>query len=173
MGVVLIGYRGSGKTTVGRLLAERLGKPFVDCDAVIAKMAGRSIREIFLAEGEEGFREIEMRVIAESARKDCVLAVGGGAVMRQENQRTLKEAGHRMVYLRCEARELLRRIQGDPETSDNRPNLTNLGGGIEEIEVLLKQREPIYRALMSAEIDVTNLSPQQAADRLAKLIGND
>ncbi len=78
-----------------------------------------------------------------------------------------------MVYLRCDARELLRRIQSDPGTSDNRPNLTNLGGGIEEIQAVLEEREPIYRALMSAEIDVTALSPVQTVDRLAKLIGND
>jgi shikimate kinase len=173
MGVVLIGYRGSGKTTVGRLLAKRLGKSFVDCDTVIVKKTGRSIREIFLAEGEEGFRKIEMSVIAESAMEDCVIAVGGGAVLRGENQRALKDQGHQMVYLRCESRELLRRIEADPGTSDNRPSLTNLGGGIEEIEAMLEQREPIYRALMSAEIDVTKLSPEQAADRLAKLIGRD
>ena len=173
MGVVLIGYRGSGKTTVGRLLAERLGKSFVDCDVMIVKKAGRSIREIFLAEGEEEFRKIEMSVIAESATTDCVIAVGGGAVLRDENQRALKNGGHRMVYLRCESRELLRRIEADPGTSDNRPSLTKLGGGIEEIEALLEQREPIYRALMSEEIDVTKLSAEQAADRLAKLLGRD
>jgi len=93
--------------------------------------------------------------------------------MGEENQRALTEAGHRIVYLRCMPRELLRRIRADAGTCDNRPNLTSLGGGIEEIEALLEQREPIYRALMSAEIDVTNLAPAQAADRLAKLIGND
>ncbi len=151
MGVVLIGYRGSGKTTVGRMLAERLEKPFVDCDLQIVEKAGRSIREIFLAEGEEGFRKIEMAVIAEITKKDCVIAVGGGAVIREENQKSLKSGGHRMIYLRCEPDELLRRIQRDPGTSDNRPNLTNLGGGIEEIEAVLERREPIYRAPMSAE----------------------
>jgi shikimate kinase len=173
MGVVLIGYRGSGKTTVGRLLAERLGKPFLDCDVLIVKRAGRSIREIFIAEGEEGFRRHETAVIAENAAKDCVIAVGGGAVIREENQRALKDAGHQMVYLRCDTRELLRRIEGDPGTSDNRPSLTNLGGGIEEIQTVLEQREPIYRALMSAEIDVTTLTPLETVDRLAKLIGED
>jgi shikimate kinase len=173
MGVVLIGYRGSGKTTVGRLLAERLGKSFLDCDVLIVKKARRSIREIFLAEGEEGFRKLESAVISEHAANDCVIAVGGGAVIREENQRSLKGAGHQLVYLRCDARELLRRIRSDPGTSDNRPNLTSLGGGIEEIQAVLEEREPIYRALMSAEIDVTTLSPLQTVDRLAKLIGND
>jgi shikimate kinase len=173
MGVVLIGYRGSGKTTVGRLLAQRLQKSFIDCDVLIVQKAGRSIREIFQAEGEEGFRKIEMSVIAENAATDCIIAVGGGAIIRKENQLALKDAGHHLVYLRCDAGELHRRIQADPGTSDNRPSLTTLGGGLEEIQAVLQQREPIYRALMSAEIDVTSLTPQQTADRLAKLIGND
>ena len=146
MGVVLIGYRGSGKTTIGRLLADRLGKSFIDCDALIVKKAARSIREIFLTGGEEEFRKIEMTVIAENAVKDCVIAVGGGAIIRKENQLALQNAGHHMVYLRCDAHELLRRIQGDPGTSDNRPSLTSLGGGIEEIQAVLEQREPIYKA---------------------------
>ncbi|HEX4056307.1 MAG TPA: shikimate kinase [Tepidisphaeraceae bacterium] len=174
MSVVLIGYRGSGKTTVGRLLAQQLGRLFVDADDLIVKKAGKSIREIFLTGGEEEFRNLEMRVIARLCEmKDCVIALGGGAVLRKENQQALAQAGHRIVYLRCEAGELLRRIQGDPATSDNRPNLTNLGGGIEEIEAILKQREPIYRSVMSAELDVTGLTPRQAAERLAKMIVQD
>ncbi len=102
-----------------------------------------------------------------------MIAVGGGAVLREENRRVLTQAGHRIVYLRCDPRELLRRIQADPATSDNRPNLTSLGGGIEEIETLLKQREPIYKAVMSAELDVTRLTPPQAAQRLAKMMLKD
>ena len=65
---------------------------------------------------------------------------------------------------------MLRRIQGDPGTADNRPHLTDLGGGIEEIERLLSQREPIYRVVMSDEVDVTNLTPQQAAERIVELV---
>lgn len=78
MGIVLIGYRGSGKTTVGRLLAERLAKTFIDCDEVIVARHGKSIREIFSAGGEEAFRRLETSVIAELAAKtDHVIAVGG------------------------------------------------------------------------------------------------
>jgi shikimate kinase len=169
MGVVLIGYRGSGKTTVGRLLAQRLGKAFVDCDEAIVARQGKSIREIFQIGGEEAFRKAEMEAISELAsRADCVIALGGGAIVREENRRAL--AGHKIVYLRCEAEELLRRIKGDPASSDNRPNLTSLGGGIEEIQSLLRQREPIYRAAMSAELDVTHLTPLEVAERLERLI---
>jgi shikimate kinase len=169
MAIVLIGYRGSGKTTAGRLLAERLGKAFVDCDEVIVARQGKSIREIFLTRGEKAFRKAEMKVIAElKSSGDCVIAVGGGAIVREENRRAL--AGHKIVYLRCEPAELLRRIKADPASSDNRPNLTSLGGEIEEIQSLLRQREPIYRAAMSAELDVTHLTPLEAAERLESLI---
>jgi shikimate kinase len=170
MSIVLIGYRGSGKTTVGRLLAKQLGRPFADCDDLIVQREGKSIREIFLAGGEEAFRKLEMSAIEELAKKkaDHVIAVGGGAVLREENRRAL--TGHFVVYLRSEPRVLLRRIEGDPATSDNRPNLTGLGGGIEEIESVLRVREPIYRAAMSVEIDVTNLSPTQAAEEIARLL---
>jgi shikimate kinase len=169
MVIVLIGYRGSGKTTVGRILAQRLGKAFVDCDEVIVARQGKSIREIFLTRGEEAFRKAEMEVISElSSSTECVIALGGGAILREENRRAL--AGHKIVYLRCEEEELLRRIEGDPASSDNRPNLTNLGGKIEEIRALLRQREPIYRAAMSAELDVTHLTPLEVAERLERLI---
>ena len=92
MGVVLIGYRGSGKTTVGRLLAERLAKAFVDCDEVIVARQGKSIREIFLTQGEEAFRKAETQVISELASStDCVIALGGGAIVREENRRARRD----------------------------------------------------------------------------------
>jgi shikimate kinase len=169
MGIVLIGYRGSGKTTAGRLLAEHLGKSFADADDLIVERAGKSIRDIFAEGGEKLFRELEMAVVAELAgRGDMVIAVGGGAIIRDENRRAL--ANHNIVYLRCDVSELLRRIRSDPNTSDNRPNLTSLGGGVEEIQTLLRQREPIYKVAMTHEIDVTNLRPAEVVDRLLKLI---
>jgi shikimate kinase len=169
MSIVLIGYRGSGKTTVGRLLAARLGKTFVDCDEVIVSRSGKTIRGIFDEGGEDAFRKLESSVIAELASKtDHVIAVGGGAVLREDNRRAL--ADNFVVYLRCDPGGLLRRIQEDPATFDNRPNLTGLGSVIEEIETLLRRREPIYRAAMNVELDVTNLSADQAAEKVAGLI---
>ena len=170
MSVILIGYRGSGKTTVGRLLAGRLGKKFVDADDLIVERAGQSIREIFSAGGEQAFRTLEIEVISQLAKEpDAVIALGGGAVTREENRKAL--AGHKIVYLHCAAPELYRRIRSDPATSDNRPSLTALGGGIEEIEALLRQREPIYKAVMTEAIDVTGLSVEQVVDRIASMIG--
>jgi shikimate kinase len=168
MAILLIGYRGSGKTTVGRLLSRIRNEPFADADDLIIQRAGKSIREIFQAGGEPAFRKIEAEVIADLAGSASgVIGLGGGAILSEGNRTAL--SGHKIVYLHCEPAELLRRITTDPATSDNRPNLTSLGGGIEEIQTLLEQREPIYRAAMTHEIDVTNLTPQQVADRLAKL----
>jgi shikimate kinase len=168
--VILIGYRGSGKTTAGRLLAGRLGKKFVDADDLIVARAGRSIREIFSGGGEEAFRKLEMEIISELAKEmDAVIALGGGAVTREENRKAL--VGHRIVYLKCEAAELHRRIRSDPGTPDNRPSLTELGGGIEEIEAVLRQREPIYKAVMSEAIDVSGLSAEQVVEGIVSRIG--
>ena len=143
MSIVLIGYRGSGKTTVGRALAGRLGSGFVDTDEWVVRRAGRSIRDIFADQGEGAFRDLESAVVREAAvLHGHVVALGGGALGREENRMALREKGHKVVYLRCEPEELLRRIRSDPATAANRPNLTHLAGGIEEIRALLAVREP-------------------------------
>ena len=171
MSVFLIGYRGSGKSTIGRLLADRLWQTFLDSDELIVKQAGKSIKEIFDSEGEPGFRDREAAVVRELAMlSDHVIALGGGAVLREENRNVLRKDGHKIIYLRCEPAELHRRIHADPQTAENRPALTGLGGGFEEIERLLADREPIYRACMTAELDVTNLSPEDATVYIARLL---
>src|SRR5215217_1251232 len=130
MSVFLIGYRGSGKSTVGRRLADRLWQSFHDSDELVVKQAGMTIKEIFAAEGEAGFRDRESAVVRELAMlDDHVVALGGGAVLRQQNRDALKAAGHKVIYLRCEPQELLKRIHADPATAANRPALTGLGGG--------------------------------------------
>ncbi|HUB25060.1 MAG TPA: shikimate kinase [Tepidisphaeraceae bacterium] len=170
MSVVLIGYRCSGKTTVGRLLASRLGRPFVDSDDRIVGLAGKSIRDIFAERGEEGFRDLETRIVEElAALPEHVIALGGGALNRAENRKAFAACGHRIIYLRCEPAELLRRINADPNTAQSRPALTALGGGIEEIEKLLARREPIWKQMCSAELDVTHLPIEQAVAEVAKL----
>lgn len=171
MSVFLIGYRGSGKSTIGRNLARRLRQEFLDSDELIVKKAGKTIREIFRQEGEPAFRDLEAQIILELAgRKDHVIALGGGALERAENRRALGAGDHQIIYLRCEVTALLRRISGDAGTSDNRPHLSNLGGGIEEIQEVLAQREPIYRAAMTDELDVTHLTPDQAAEQIVRLL---
>lgn len=171
MSIVLIGYRGSGKSTIGYKLANRLWQEVVDTDALVVKKAGKTIAEIFEQDGEQRFRDLETEVVKEVAiLQDVVISLGGGAVVREENRRALKEAGHKIVYLKCDPEVLLQRIQSDAATSMSRPNLTNLFGGIEEIEKVLAEREPIYRELMTAELDVTNLSVEDAVVYIVRLL---
>ncbi len=167
MGVVLIGYRGSGKTTVGRKLGERLGQQFIDADELVVARARKTIREIFEKDGERVFREHESAVLQQVLSKlDHVLSVGGGAIESEENRRLFAGGGHRIIYLRCESDELLRRIRADSQTAAMRPALTQFDGGIDEIRTVLARREPIYRSVMTEEIDVTHLSPAQVVDRI-------
>jgi shikimate kinase len=171
MSVALIGYRGSGKSTVGKRLADRLWQPFVDTDELVIKKAGKNIREIFESSGEPGFRELEAQAVVDVCRlAEHVIALGGGAVLREENRRAIKDAGLKVIYLRCEPEELLKRIEADPATAATRPSLTGLGGGIEEVRKLLAEREPIYRSVMTAELDVTHLSPQDAVVYITRLL---
>jgi shikimate kinase len=168
--IVLIGYRCSGKTSVGRKLAERLGLSFADSDEVLVGRAGKSIRHIFAEQGEAAFRDLETAVVRELASKlNYVIALGGGALGRPENRKAIQEGKHQVIYLRCEPPELLRRIESDPATVESRPALTKLGGGIEEIEKLLAQREPIWRQMCGGELDVTDLTIEQVVEEVAKL----
>ncbi len=171
MSAVLIGYRGSGKSSIGHKLADRLWQKCVDTDAMIVSKAGKSIAEIFADEGEARFRQLEVEAVREAATmQDVVIALGGGAPLREENRRVIKEAGHRVIYLKCEPQVLFERIQNDPESRANRPNLTNLGGGIEEIAKVLAEREPIYRQMMDAELEVTYLTPEEAVVYIVRLL---
>ena len=171
MSIVLIGYRGSGKTSIGKRLADRLWQKCVDTDELIVAKAGRSIADIFANEGEAKFRELESEVVREvAAMNDIVIALGGGAPLSEENRRVIKEAGHRVIYLKCEPEELLKRIQADPDTPQSRPNLTEFGGGIDEISKVLAEREPIYRQMMHAELEVTYLTPDEAIVYIVRLL---
>ena len=170
MSIVLIGYRGSGKTSIGKRLADRLWQKCVDTDEMVVAKAGKPIAQIFAEEGEEKFRALEAEAVKEVAQKsDVVIALGGGAPLREENRKLIKEAGHRVIYLKCEPEELLRRIQADPDTPHSRPSLTEFGGGKEEIEKVLAEREPIYRQMADAELEVTYLTPDEAMVYIVRL----
>jgi shikimate kinase len=141
--VILIGARGSGKTTVARLLAEALGWGWVDADAFLEEHFGQTIRDIFAAEGEAGFRDKESEVLrALCARKQHVIATGGGVVLRAANRALLRTAG-RVVWLTADVDTLWQRVQSDRTTLQRRPALT-ADGGRGEIEEVLRQREPLY-----------------------------
>jgi shikimate kinase len=157
--IYLVGYRGSGKTTVGRLLADALGWSFVDADDVIEARAGQSIAAIFSAEGEAGFREREAANLRDlSSRDRYVIATGGGVVLRADNRQLLRATGH-CVWLTGEPATLSRRLEGDPTTRARRPALTALPGPA-EVERLLREREPFYREVAHSVVATETQSPE-------------
>jgi shikimate kinase len=171
MSTVLIGYRGSGKTTIGRKLADHLWQKFVDTDEMIVASAGKPIAEIFAQQGESQFRDLETQALREASKlAEHVIALGGGAPIRGENRELIKAAGHRVIYLSCEPETLFKRIQADPETAAARPHLTPFGGSEDEIRKVLSEREPIYRQFADAEIDVTYLTPEEAMVYIVRLL---
>jgi shikimate kinase len=172
MSIILIGYRGSGKTTLGRALAERISWPFLDLDHVITDRAGLSIREIFKQHGEPHFRRLETEHLLESLKlTNHVLSLGGGAVLAEQNRRAIKDAGHPVIYLRADAEELHRRIQADPATAAQRPGLTHLGGNAEEIRQLLALREPVYQQVKTMELHVAGRAVAKLVDELQHAMG--
>ncbi|MBU6488036.1 shikimate kinase [Trinickia sp. Y13] len=138
--IFFVGLMGAGKTTVGRAVARRLGRPFFDSDHEIEARTGARIPVIFELEGEAGFRERESQVIAElTAREAVVLATGGGAVLRPENRALLHERGL-VVYLRANPHDLWLRTRKDK----NRP-LLQTEDPKAKLEALYSERDPLYR----------------------------
>lgn len=158
--IVLVGFMGCGKSTVGPLVAGRLGEPFVDLDREIERTAGMSIREIFAQEGEAGFRRRETESLRDVlARRPHVVAAGGGLVTQAENRRLLREKAA-TVWLRAPIDELLRRIA----RSSDRP-LIQGDDGMERARRLYREREPLY-AEADFHVDAT-LGPRQVAELIA------
>jgi shikimate kinase len=165
MNLVLIGYRGTGKSTVARLVAERLAWPWFDADAEIESRAGKSIAQIFADDGEGAFRDWESQVVADLAtRSSAVLALGGGAILRPENRAAILREG-RVVWLTASPETLWRRIEQDRATAERRPNLT-AEGGITEIIATLDARRDVYRQCAHHEVDTQGRTPEEVADAI-------
>ena len=149
----LIGARGSGKSTVARLLAEAMGWQWRDADEVLERRYGQTIRAIFANEGEAGFRDKEAVVLAElCGASPCVVATGGGIVLRESNRRLMRSSG-RAVWLTASVDTLWQRIRDDETTAERRPALTV--GGRAEIEEILRLRESLYRQCADYIVDTT------------------
>jgi shikimate kinase len=160
--IVLVGFMGAGKTSVGRLLAARLGYRFEDMDGRIEARTGRTVAALFAERGEEGFREEERheaRLLSGLDRR--VIAAGGGAFVRAPT-RALLEEGAVTVWLRCDLETLLARIPAD----GTRP----LAGNHAIMRALLAEREPSYR-LADLAVDTSRATPREVAGRIAHLIG--
>jgi shikimate kinase len=154
----LIGPRGSGKSTVGELLAGRLGWAFIDADEELEASAGISIADIFAAEGESGFREREVDLLGEMAKRERhVIACGGGVVLRPANRQLLRATGF-CIWLTGDSKILCERLDCDPTTETRRPALTALPA-LAEIERLLREREPLYREVAHLAIATDGRSP--------------
>lgn len=162
-GIVLIGYRGTGKSTVGRIVAERLGRAFVDCDRVIEARSGRAIRDLFAESGEPAFRDLEEQTLAELTDDfpAAVLATGGGAILRESNRRRLREFGF-VAWLTADPEELADRLEADPTSLAGRPALTS-AGTLAEIEHVLASRSPLYSQTADVVIPTGGRTPDQVA----------
>jgi shikimate kinase len=170
MNLLLIGYRGTGKSTVARLVADRLGWRWLDADVELERRAGKSIAEIFADDGEGAFRELESQVLAELVRLDRhVLALGGGVVQRPENRELIKQAGT-VVWLTADPETIQSRVAADPTTAVRRPNLT-ASGGIDEIRALLAKREPLYRECATIVIDTSSRDLAEIALEVVESFG--
>jgi shikimate kinase len=155
--VSLIGYRGTGKSTVGMRLARRLKRTWIDADNEVERRAGRTIKEIFAEEGEPAFRQLERDVIVDLlGRQRLVLSTGGGAILNPETRRDLRLAGP-VVWLTASVETIAARILSDSSSASRRPKLT-VGGGIAEIRQLLEVREPFYRECASIIVETEGMT---------------
>jgi shikimate kinase len=160
----LIGYRGTGKTMVARLLAERLGWGWADADEILEARSGRAVREIFSKEGETAFRDLEEAVLADLCqRPEHVIATGGGVILREANRQRLRQRG-RVVWLTADPATIDARLRADRTTPHRRPPLA--GGGQQEIEEMLCRREPLYRACADLTVSTDGRSPTDVVDAI-------
>lgn len=174
MNIVLIGYRGSGKSTVGRLLADRLGMSFVDTDdRVVQHFDGMTIKAIWQQHGEAEFRNVESDVTEQvMAGDNQVIALGGGTVMQDRARAAVASAANTVrFYLHAPAEQLYERIAGDVSTNADRPNLTELGGGLAEVQRVLAEREPTYAAVADHVVQIGQDVPAQVVERIIQGVG--
>lgn len=165
MNLILIGYRATGKTTLARLLAGRLGWDWIDADVEIERAAGKPIAKIFAEDGEPVFRNIEADLIASLCRRDrLVLATGGGAPLRPESRQAMRQQGH-VVWLTAAPETIHARMSGDATTASRRPSLTDRSP-TDEIVHLLAVREPAYREASHVTIDTEGKSPETIVEEI-------
>jgi shikimate kinase len=163
--IVVVGFMGAGKTTVGRLLASQLRVPFLDSDHVIEARAGRPVPEIFAADGEPAFRALEHEVITDLlSGPDVVLALGGGAAEHEGARKLLAAAAVPVAFLRVSYAAALARVGGD----DNRPMLAR-----PDIADVFARRQAAYAEAATMTVDVDGRAPEEiAAEVLAQLAGH-
>ena len=169
MNIILIGYRASGKSAVGRRLSTLLGISFYDTDEMIRQRTGKSVRQIVTAGGWPAFRTVEKAVIAGlSAVDGVVIALGGGAVTEKENVEVLKEKGF-FIWLQADEASILERMKSEGASIEQRPPLRD-GGITEEVREMLAERVPVYRAHADLVVDTTGRSAEEVAAEIVSVI---
>lgn len=166
MNIVLIGMRGSGKTTIGKILAQKMGRELVEMDELITRKAGLSIPEIVEKHSWEKFRDIEEEITSEvAARNNIINASGGGIVTREKNIAKLKKQGV-LVWLQADVDTLLNRIG---ENAD-RPPLVEGRSRREDMELTLKERANLYQQAADLTVNTENKTPEEVADLIINLL---
>ena len=165
MNIILIGYRCSGKTSVGKHLAQKLGWLFVDTDDRLVEKDGRSIKEIVEGNGWESFRRLEKEVIqVVCAQNKTVIATGGGAILDPANVEVMQNSGQ-VIWLKVSPQTVKQRMARDEGTDTLRPALTSRGL-YEEIIDVLKERNPIYEQTMDFSIDTDDQNVIEITDAI-------
>lgn len=157
--IYLIGFMGAGKTTVSKKLAGKLSVNYYDTDKEIVKAAGKSINDIFAAQGEKHFRQLESAVLQAMPENDAVVATGGGIIVSAKNRQLMREKGI-VVFLYANINETLERLAGD----DSRPLLQ--GNKLQSAESLFTTRLPLYRQAADVEIDTTSKDVSDIVDEI-------
>jgi shikimate kinase len=169
LSIILIGYRCTGKTSVGKKLAERLNIPFYDTDDLIMERLGATIKEIVDQKGWAFFREREKRVVREmAALNQGVAALGGGAILDPENREILKEKGP-IVWLTADVQTIIERMHSDLHNADNRPPLSEKDRE-EEIRAMIALRYPLYEQMTHSRIDTEGKSIEEVTEEIIKKI---
>jgi len=166
MNIVLIGYRGTGKSTVGKILAERLGRELVSTDAEIISRARLPVPDIVQRFGWDHFRDLESEVCRDLAGKDgLIIDTGGGAILRQQNVDSLKKNGV-LIWLTADVRTITERIGGDTQ----RPSLTGAKSFTEEVEEVLRERQPKYKSAANHIIETDARSVAEVVEAVLVLV---
>ena len=162
--IILTGFMGTGKSTIGRLLAKKIGYQFIDTDTLIEQQTGKTITELFATQGENTFRQLETELVKELAKKSGqVIATGGGLVLNPDNVKKLNRTGQ-IFCLTATANEILQRVK---QQGNTRPLLQEKDP-LQKITTLLQQRDPVYRQF--PQVSTTDTAPELLVEKILDLI---